>query len=59
MNEITIIRSGSWSNLDLKEIEEELNQTIKDFVDDNEKIINVQLVEESGNKRFWIYTQKR
>ena len=58
MNEITIIRSGSWSNLDLKEIEEELNQTIKDFVDDNEKIINVQLVEESGNKRFWIYTQK-
>jgi len=59
MNEITIIRSGSWSNLDLKEIEEELNQTIKDFVDDNEKIIIVQLVEESGNKRLWIYTQKR
>ena len=58
-NEITIVKSGSCTIADLMQQNEELNQTIKDFVDDDEKIINVQLVQESGYKRFWIYTQKK
>jgi|AntRauTorcE11897_2_1112592.scaffolds.fasta_scaffold213756_1 hypothetical protein len=58
-NEITIVKSDSWTKTGLMEQDKILNDTIRDFIEDCEIIINVQLVEELGLKRFWIYTQRR
>ena len=58
-NEITIVKSDSWTKPGLMEQDKILNDTIRDFIEDREIIINVQLVEELGLKRFWIYTQRR
>jgi hypothetical protein len=58
-NEITIVKSDSWTKTGLMEQDKILNDTIRDFIEDREIIINVQLVEELGLKRFWIYTQRR
>ena len=56
--EVTIIKSESWMKTGLKEQDDALNEAIQTYVEDDERIINIQLVDEGGLKRFWIYTQK-
>lgn len=56
--EVTIIKSESWIKAGLKEQDQTLNEAIKTYVEDDERIINIQMVDEDGLKRFWIYTQK-
>jgi len=60
-NHITIVRSESFtkSKANLSQQGEILNQAIKDFVHDSERVINIQLVENSGLERFWIYTEEK
>jgi hypothetical protein len=52
---VNIIRSESWLDDNFENICSILDETIKDFVDDDERIINI---ESSGLSRFWIYTTK-
>ena len=56
--ETNITRSESWMRADIDEINETLQQAIDDHIDPDETIINVQVVEESGRWRFWIYSIK-
>ncbi len=55
---VTIIKSESWMQSDTAEQDEILNDAIIEFVDDDERIINIQMVDEGGLKRFWIFTTK-
>jgi len=56
--EINIIRSETWLTDDFKMVSDTLKETIDDFVDDDEKIINIQLVKsDDGLSRFWIYIE--
>ena len=54
---VNIIKSETWLKMDLSAQNECLNECISDFVEDNERIINIQLVEGSnGLSYFLIYT---
>ena len=55
---VNIIRSETWLIDDFKNnISQILNETITDFVEDNEKIINIEMItQKNGLSRFWIYT---
>lgn len=54
--EVNIIKSESWLKVGLREQDEILNQAIKNYLESSDDIINIQMVEENGLKRFWIYT---
>lgn len=55
--EINLIRSETWLTADFDDINSILENTIKEFVED-ERIINIQVVtEKSGLSRFWIYIE--
>ncbi len=55
---VNIVRSETWLDDNFKDISLILEQTIKEFVSEKERIINVQVVKsDSGLSRFWIYTE--
>jgi len=57
--EIDLIRSETWSNNDIATIGIILQETINDFVDEGDTIINIEAKEDrTGLSRFWIYTIK-
>lgn len=60
MNDVNLIRSGTWftQSVTIDDLNEILNETVQDFVDDDEHVVNVQCKEENGQGRFWIYTSK-
>lgn len=60
MKKINLCRSGSWvtESVTIEDLNEILNETIRDFVDEDERIINIECKEENGQGRFWIYSTK-
>lgn len=56
---VSIIRSETFlSDISIKEINELLEETIREFIVDDERIINIEMKEDrSGLKRFWIYLE--
>lgn len=58
--EVGIVRSESWEKgeREIDEINQILQDTIDSLIPSNERILNVQVVEERGLLRFWIYTIK-
>lgn len=57
MKKIELIRSSTWLKDDFKTISDILDETIKDFVPDTAKIINIETKELNGLNRFWIYIE--
>ena len=56
---INIIRSETWLGDGFKNISDILEETINEFVDKDERIINIEMIKrEDSLKRFWIYTEK-
>jgi len=55
-NKVNIYKTGSWIKMDLEKQAEELNDVINDFVEENERIINIQLVQDNGYCYYLIYT---
>jgi len=56
MRKVGIIRSETWLDDNFEDIGQILEETIAEFIKDNEEIINIQVKEEkSGVSRFWIY----
>ncbi len=54
---VHLIKSETWLNANFEEIHSVLEDTVKDFVE-NERIINIQVVkDDSGLSRFWIYLE--
>lgn len=54
--EINIIRSETWLNDSLVDINSILQETVRDFVTRKDKIVNIQVrKEDTGLSRFWIY----
>ena len=54
---VFLIRSETWMGDDnFKEISSILEDTIKEFVSD-ERIINIEVKEHCGLRRFWIYIE--
>jgi len=58
MSKVNLIRSETWLNDDFNVIYSTLNDTIKEFVGKDDRIINIEVKESGGLKRFWIYTEK-
>ena len=59
MMKLDIIRSESWHHgAPISEINEILNEAVEAYLDDSDKIINIQAVEDGGRMRFWIYFSK-
>ena len=58
MSKVNLIRSETWLNDDFNMIHSTLNDTIKEFVSKDDRIINIEVKESCGLKRFWIYTEK-
>ena len=60
MEKINIIRSQTWLKDDFENITDILEEAIKDFVDENDEIINIESKEsENGLSRFWIYVKSK
>lgn len=57
---VNIILSESFmvDHVDLTFISEVLDEAIAEFVDNDERIINIETKECGGQSRFWIYTTK-
>ena len=56
---INITRSETWLGDNFENISLILDETINNFIDSEERIINIQVVKhENGSKRFWIYSQE-
>jgi len=55
---VSIVRSESWLKEDIVGINKILQETVEELITSDEKIINVQVVEENGFSRFWIYIIK-
>jgi len=53
---VYLARSETWMGDNFKEISSILEDTIKEFVSD-ERIINIEVKEHCGLKRFWIYIE--
>lgn len=59
LNEINLIRSSTWITDNFDDIHRVLDETIKDFVSDDQEIINIESkTSKHGSSRFWIYTKK-
>lgn len=57
MKKIKIIRTETWLDDDIENIDNILNQAIEDFVSDDEVILNIECKTENDQlSRFWIYT---
>ena len=56
--EINICKSETWLRADITDQNNILQETINDFIEPNERIINIQMVtDSSGCSRFWIYLE--
>lgn len=58
-NAVRIIRSETWMKDDFEMIHNCLIETIEEFVDENEEVINVEEKERNGLHRFWIYVRTK
>jgi hypothetical protein len=55
---VFLVRSETWLEDNYKDISKTLEETIKEFVKD-ERIINIEVKEHCGLKRFWIYLENK
>ena len=55
---VNVTRSETWMNDSVVKIQEILDETIADFVPENERIINIEVKESNGLYRFWIYSTR-
>ena len=56
--EVNIIFSESWLRMDIGSINELLTETINEFVEETDRIINIEKhTDDSGSSRFWIYVE--
>jgi len=56
---VNIIRSETWLDDNFENISLILDEVIKEFVNNDERIINIEMkTDHSGLSRFWIYTTK-
>ena len=53
---VNICRSETWMGDNFIEISTILEQTIKEFMKKDERIINIEVKERAGLSRFWIYS---
>jgi len=57
---INLIKSETWVDMNNIEHQENvLNDLLDTVLSSNQEIINIQLVEENGLKRFWVYLRNR
>lgn len=56
---IDLIRSDTWLKADIDTLNSILTSTIEDFVKENDKIINIEMHENGGLFRFWIYIERK
>ena len=56
---IEIIKSETFWNHDIDFQEKTLNDTISEFVDNAEDIVNVQFLTGNGSMRFIVYVKKQ
>ena len=56
--DINISRSETWIDDNFEAISSILEDTIKDFIEEDDRIINIEVKERNGLKRFWIYSEK-
>jgi hypothetical protein len=55
-----IIRSETFSNnANIDTINYILNECIKDLIENENNILNIQVVEYSGDLRYWIYVKEK
>jgi hypothetical protein len=55
-----LVRSETWLRDDFENISSILEETIKEYVSDDEVIVNIESkTNDSGLSRFWIYIEKR
>ena len=55
---ISVVRSETWLRADINQIQSILEDTIKDFLDESDEIINIEKhTEDNGLSRFWIYVK--
>jgi len=60
MNKVHIIFSETWLKATCEEVEQILEETIKEFMQVGERIINIEKIKrEDGLSRFWIYVEER
>lgn len=52
-----IYKSGSWTKASIDDLDNNINHTTE-MMDKNEEVINIQLVQDDGINRFWIYTRE-
>lgn len=55
---VELIRSQTWMDDNFKNITDILDETIREFVSEEYKIINIETKERNGLTRFWIYIIK-
>lgn len=54
---VNLTRSETWMENNFNKIDFILKETIKEFIDEDEQIINIQMIkDETGLSRFWIYS---
>ena len=60
MKKVSLIRSETWLTNNFEIINKILEETISEFVRENERIINIEMKTDiSGLSRFWIYKEKK
>ncbi len=60
MKKISITRSETWILDDFENIHYILDETIKEYLTDEDVIINIQVVTgDDGLSRFWIYSYEK
>lgn len=52
---VNIVSSGTWMRHDIDTMQSVLDETILDFVKEGDSIINIEMKENNGQNRFWIY----
>ncbi len=53
---ICIVRSETWLRDNFEQISQILEETISEFIDEKDEIINIEKhTEDNGLSRFWIY----
>jgi hypothetical protein len=57
--EVDIVLSETWLSANFRQIHMILQNAISDFIDENDRIINIESkIYDSGLSRFWIYVQR-
>jgi len=54
---VSLIRSETWIDDNYDEINTILEEAIAEMVGDNQRIVNIEVKERGGLKRFWIYVE--